>query len=150
MCDYSLMGIPNRLAREGEELVVHTFRTRTKGMTSLALLSRRARPAFWEALKSIFWPATTKPVAVCIPPGAQLRLLDIPADIQHSLNVGPIEDVAFTQSSLVEYNHRDALRFGNGVILSLQDLADGQRVTVLNLGSDFDLEKELLTTRASR
>ena len=27
MCDYSLAGIPNRLAVEGEELVVHPFPT---------------------------------------------------------------------------------------------------------------------------
>jgi hypothetical protein len=25
MCDYSLAGVPNRLAVEGEELVVHRF-----------------------------------------------------------------------------------------------------------------------------
>jgi hypothetical protein len=27
MCDYSLMAVPNRLAREGENLVVHRFPT---------------------------------------------------------------------------------------------------------------------------
>ena len=26
MCDYSLCGLPNRLAQEGEEFVVHKFR----------------------------------------------------------------------------------------------------------------------------
>ena len=34
MCDYSLMGIPNRLAREGEELVVYEFRTGSRGLTA--------------------------------------------------------------------------------------------------------------------
>ena len=33
MCDYSLMGIPNRLACEGEDLVVHQFRTGSRGLT---------------------------------------------------------------------------------------------------------------------
>lgn len=27
MCDYSLMGLPNRLAVEGETLAVHRYRT---------------------------------------------------------------------------------------------------------------------------
>ncbi len=38
MCDYSLMSIPNRLASEGEELVVHWFET---GDT---LVSNQRRP----------------------------------------------------------------------------------------------------------
>jgi hypothetical protein len=31
MCDYSLAGIPNRLAIEGEQLVVHQFSTGSLG-----------------------------------------------------------------------------------------------------------------------
>ena len=34
MCDYSLAGVPNRLAMEGEELVVHRFPTGAPGLTS--------------------------------------------------------------------------------------------------------------------
>ena len=34
MCDYSLHGIENRLAEEGEILVVHRFYTGSKGLTS--------------------------------------------------------------------------------------------------------------------
>jgi hypothetical protein len=34
MCDYSLQGIRNRLAEEGETLVVHRFYTGSKGLTS--------------------------------------------------------------------------------------------------------------------
>ncbi len=34
MCDYSLHGIRNRLAEEGETLVVHRFFTGSKGLTS--------------------------------------------------------------------------------------------------------------------
>lgn len=37
MCDYSLFTMPNRLAAEGEELVVHRFPT---GLTSPADLRR--------------------------------------------------------------------------------------------------------------
>ena len=35
MCDYSLCGIPNRLAVESEELVVYRFSTGSIGMASL-------------------------------------------------------------------------------------------------------------------
>ncbi len=34
MCDYSLQGIRNRLAEQGEILVVHRFQTGSKGLTS--------------------------------------------------------------------------------------------------------------------
>jgi len=34
MCDYSLAGNPNRLAVEGEELVVHPFPTGALGLAS--------------------------------------------------------------------------------------------------------------------
>jgi hypothetical protein len=34
MCDYSLAGVPNRLAVEGEELQVHRFPTGALGLTS--------------------------------------------------------------------------------------------------------------------
>ena len=37
MCDYSLTGIPNRLAVEGEELVVHRFRTGSLGLASRSI-----------------------------------------------------------------------------------------------------------------
>ena len=31
MCDYSLMGLPNRLAKEGETLILIQFQTGTSG-----------------------------------------------------------------------------------------------------------------------
>ena len=59
MCDYSLAGVPNRLAVEGEQLVVHRFSTGSVGLASPC-----------SSLSS-------KETAVCIPPGARLRLRDI-------------------------------------------------------------------------
>ena len=44
MCDYSLHGIKNRLAREGETLNVHRFNTGSKGLTSPEYLERSASP----------------------------------------------------------------------------------------------------------
>jgi len=140
MCDYSLMGVPSRLAREGEELIVHTFTTGSKGMVSPAeLIASQERPnaAFWETLKSLFRAPEQRTVgAVCLPPGTRLILHDIPSDLQISMDVRPVENVTFTQLDVMENRHRDAVRFGNGSELLLQWLADGQRFTVVDLDSD--------------
>ena len=78
MCDYSLAGIPNRLAVESEELVVHRFSTGSIGLASpCASVSSR-------------WSAKQNP-AVCVPPGARLILLDVPKRLQHDMVVGPID-----------------------------------------------------------
>jgi hypothetical protein len=142
MCDYSLMGVPNRLAKEGEELIVYSFPTCSKGLTSpaeVALVSpkRKVRSLLWEELKSMLRIRQMHTVgAVCIPPGARLILRDILSDIQSEFEVHSIEIVTFTQLDLAENRYRDAVRFGNGSELSLQRLANGQRVTVVSLGSD--------------
>ena len=145
MCDYSLMGVPSRLAREGEELIVHTFPTGSKGMTSpdeLAPSQKKTNWALWERLKSMFIDPEQKAIgAVCIPPGARLILRDIPPDIQISIDVHPVESVTFTQFDMTENRHRDAIRFGNGCEISLQCLVNGQRVTVVDL--DFDVPSDL-------
>jgi len=44
MCDYSLSGIQNRLAVEGETLIVHQFHTGSKGLTSPEFLKPAPRP----------------------------------------------------------------------------------------------------------
>ena len=141
MCDYSLMGVPNRLAREGEELVVYRFQTGSKGMTSPAEIEpppkAPTRWPLWEELKNLFRRSREYSApAVCIPPGARLLLRDISSEVQYSTNVGPVERVTFTQLDMTENRHRDAVRFLNGIEISLQFLSEGQRVTVLSLGSD--------------
>ena len=78
MCDYSLAHFPNRLAVEGEELVIHRFATRTLGLAP--------GRCGW---KQLIFP--TRLPAVCVPPGARLRLYDIPEDLQRRLGVGAIE-----------------------------------------------------------
>ena len=63
MCDYSLMAVPNRLAREGEELVAHRFPTGSLGLASPSDLKRavdpnpanlgeRGTPANWQNIQS--------------------------------------------------------------------------------------------------
>lgn len=142
MCDYSLCGIPNRLAAEGEELVVHKFSTGSMGLASPADLPvpvARREPAvkktFWQSVKSFFEPSRQPAVApaVCIPPGAQLILKDIPADLQRQCRVLEEEGVLFTQLSADVNSYRDAVRFTNGYQIRLQDLREGMRVQVLSL-----------------
>ena len=49
MCDYSLQGIRNRLAEQGEILVVHRFQTGSKGRTSPRYLQPVDKPKTWMA-----------------------------------------------------------------------------------------------------
>ena len=150
MCDYSLMAVPNRLAKEGEELVAHRFPTGSLGLASPADLRRVTEPAapprktFWCAVKDFFNPPKSEPVpAVCIPPGARLQLQDIPARLQHEYAVSAVENVTFTQITAAVNSYRDAVRFANGRELRLQELREGQRVQVLDLSvaEELDLEK---------
>src|SRR5262249_42326009 len=78
--------------------------------------------------------------AVCVPPGAQLRLHDIPEHIQKSLGVGAVEEVTFVERSANAFIHRDGVRFSNGRQVLLQNLHAGQRVDVLSLSGCDDRE----------
>jgi hypothetical protein len=143
MCDYSLMSVPNRLARDGEELVTHRFQTGTIGLASASDLHRNADPTppasrtFWSALGETFSPREVcRAPAVCIPPGARLLLQDIPENLQRELNIGACETVTFTQITADAHRYRDSVRFGNGREILLQRLSEGLRVRVLALGSE--------------
>lgn len=139
MCDYSLMAVPNRLAREHEDLVAHRFPTGSIGLTTPEELRRISAPqeqpqGIWTAIKRFLSPQSMAPVcAVCIPPGARLLLSEIPARLQAELGVGADEEVTFTQISATVNSYRDSVRFGNGRVLRLQELREGQRVKVLDL-----------------
>ena len=148
MCDYSLMSVPNRLAKEGEELVAHRFVTGTMGLASASDLRPTAKArTFWSVLKEASSPSSPKPVAaVCIPPGARLRLNDIPERQQRKIGVGPAEEVTFTQITAASHSYRDAVRFRNGREIRLQELNEGQRVLVLDLSlaEASDLTEEMV------
>jgi hypothetical protein len=142
------MAVPNRLAQEGEELVAYRFPTGSLGLADPCDVKRasapppRANKTLWMHVVEFFNPPRTEPVcAVCIPPGARLRLEDIPTRLQHEYNVGTSEEVTFTQISALANSYRDAVRFSNGREVRLQELREGQRVTVvdLSLAEDLDL-----------
>jgi len=130
MCDYSLAHFPNRLAVEGEQLIVHRFGSRTLGLAPAQV-----------GLKQLLFGGRP---AVCVPPGARLRLRDIPDYLQQSLDVGAVEEVTFVERSLEAFAYRDGVRFANGREVLLQRLQCGQRVEVLSLDSG-ESEPELLT-----
>ena len=155
MCDYSLMAVPNRLAREGEDLVAHRFPTGSLGLASPVDLKRVAEPrlpcakSFWRRMAEFFDPPRAEPVpAVCIPPGARLQLQDVSARMQQDLAVSPVEEVTFTQISAAVNSYRDAVRFRNGREVRLQELREGQRVRVLDLACAEELD--LLRLREER
>lgn len=142
MCDYSLCGIPNRLAAEGEELIVHRFGTGSMGLASPAdlraaevALESFSEKSLWHRIRRFFEGGPPQPVipAVCIPPGACLRLHGISDDLRRELGVGQDETVRFTQLSANVNTYRDAIQFRNGRQVCLQDLRAGLRAEVLSL-----------------
>jgi hypothetical protein len=150
MCDYSLSGLPNRLAIEGEQLLTYRFSTYAVGMASpvdmAAAAFRRAeanagRQSWWCALKRWLDPQQDQPSipAVCIPPGARLRMARISGDLQRKFGVRASEDVTFVQLSASAYQYRDAIQFSTGRSVLLQALPEGVPFVVLSMGSD---EKE--------
>jgi hypothetical protein len=136
MCDYSLQGIRNRLAEEGETLVVHRFYTGSKGLTSPGYLKPPEKSkGLIAAIKKIL-SGQTNECAVCIPDGARLILHDISTKLQQAHALCANETVTFRQLSADAATYRDAVEFENGVKVRLQDLEEGQTVAILALSSE--------------
>jgi hypothetical protein len=144
MCDYSLHAIPNRLAREGERLITHRFLTGSIGLASPLDLEKANQEAvaagrtWWTRVKSWLNPPALRPdriPAVCIPPGARLRMQGIPRNLQHELGVYSTEEVVFVELSASEFRYRDGVRFANGQEILLQYLDEGLLVDVISLDS---------------
>jgi hypothetical protein len=149
MCDYSLHGIKNRLANEGEQLFVHMFHTGSKGLASATDLRNLEKPqpappgsGIWGRFKC--WVEHQRRLihddlkrslpAVCIPPGARLQISDIPVFTQRKFGLdGSEQEVTFVQLTAEPFRYRDGVRFYNGQIAKLQDLSVGLRMEVLSL-----------------
>jgi hypothetical protein len=153
MCDYSLGGIPTRLATEGETLVVHRFSTGTTGLACPADLERRASltntpgKKLWRRITDILGCDLDDQSipAICIPPGAFLILKDIPKNIQRKHSVQSEEGVIFTQIDSAPGASRDTFQFHNGRQIPIQDLRRGMRLDVLSLAG---LDDAALTSTA--
>ncbi len=143
MCDYSLHGLENRLAKEAEVLMVHRFFSGSKGLISLD----NPKPVvpqtgFRNTVRRIFgWKPYPQPVAVCIPDGACLLMTDIPWGFCQEHKLDSEEDVMFRQMSANDYEYRDAVEFKSGLKVRLQELETGQKLTVLSLsGEETEME----------
>ena len=146
MCDCALMGVPNRMAVEGEQLVVHRFRTGSLGLAAPDSTDPPIRRphSFWVRLKLFFTLAQPDSVcAVCMPPGARLVVEDIPEQLHLAIGVSEIEFVTFTRITAPDA-YRDAVRFKNGHAVLLQELHEGQRMWVMNLSPRAESSEPIL------
>lgn len=143
MCDYSLQGLPNRLAREGEQLITHRFCTGSIGLAAAEEVYAMQRPgaapvrkSWWSRLKAWVTPSETPQItAVCIPPGTTLLMSQIHPRLRRDFGLGVIESVTFDQLTAEAFRFRDAVRLGGGKTLLLQTIPTGVRFAVVSLGS---------------
>jgi hypothetical protein len=142
MCDYSLMGVRNRLAVEGEDLITFRFSTGSVGLAPWSEEMEQiyakscAQSGFWSALRKLLLGTLRDSMpAICVPPGTRLLLIGVQRGIRQKAAAGALEKVTFTQLTAAENRYRDAVRFPSGVEILLQDFAEGQRVRVLDLSS---------------
>jgi hypothetical protein len=138
MCDYSLYTVKNTLACESDDLVLHRFDTGSLGFCAAAELQQETdRSAFargWSSfMRWVFPRKQCGMTAVCIPPGAQLLISEVPKNAKVGFDLLEMEKVEFTQLSERSYAYRDALRLPDGETVLLQKFPEGLRVTVLSL-----------------
>ena len=118
MCDYSLTGIPNRLATAGEDLTTHLFQTVTVGMVSVldkaklnCFEAKRPRAkGIWAAISEwLAGPEVSAPLcAVCIAPGTGLVMSRMPEAVRRQFGLRAVEEVTFTKLTAEAFRHRDA------------------------------------------
>ncbi len=132
MCDYSLYAFPNRLARDGEELVASRFPSGCIGFISASdAMDPENRTTRWRQLKPWFLPRRHDgPGAVCIPPGTELRLVSLGLGLRKRWGLEETENAVFIQVSADAFAYRDGLQFRNSARILLQELPEGQRVFV--------------------
>jgi len=140
------MNVGNRLAVAGEELVAHRFHSGFIGMVSRtdyrrwrAFLTNAAGAEgslgnllrrFLSRIARRLLSSDSEPPTVEFPSDALLRVYGISRRLQQEYHLSAMEDALFIE--LTPYiRSGDALCFGNGVMIWLQSLQEGQRVKVL-------------------
>jgi hypothetical protein len=147
MCDYSLYAIPNRLAEDGERVVLHRFGTGTIGFASVLdvppkLIESGTR---WQSLcagvKAMLLPRNCPGVpAVCMPPGTRLLMNNVPTEVQRLHRMQSGDTAMVTEITSQSYSHRDALVLPNGKCVLLQELPEGIEAVVLSTALEpFDV-----------
>lgn len=109
MCDYSLEMYVSRPAREHERYVTQRFPSGSIGFIS---------------------PGDPN-CAVCMQYDTPLTLENIPQHVRQSFEVGAREDVVFARQETGAY--KDAVRFSNGRMASLQQLGPDVSATIREL-----------------
>jgi hypothetical protein len=142
MCDYSLHGVRNRLAVQGDQLITFRFSTGSIGLADVNSVTEgfREKPqrGMWAALRDYYCASPENVIrqnvirAVCVPPGARLRVENVPHRFQQTFGISASEDVTFTQLSAEAFQYRDAVRFRNGSEMLLQRLGERVRVRVID------------------
>ncbi len=120
MCDYSLEGFATREAKAGDRLV--------------------AAPLGDHGALGFVTPETPD-VAVCLVPGAKVRLDQVPEDLQADLRISRGDIARFVQRDLASnvLGFRDALAFDHhmdGVTVLIQDLQADVTIEVITVSSD--------------
>jgi hypothetical protein len=144
MCDYSLYTVKNRLACESDDLILHRFDTGSLGFCAAVELQqemdRSDLARGWSSFQRWMFPRKKCGLtAVCVPPGAQLLVLEVPKKTVPGFQAQELESVEFTQLSERSFAYRDALRFPGGETVLLQSLPEGLRVTVMALASEEEV-----------
>jgi hypothetical protein len=148
---YSLHPARNRLAREGEELVVQRLDNGSLAFISVSELEqlRQKQDSFWADLLDCLLLRTSARISVVsIPPGAHLLLRNVPSRVQESLGIAESQEVVLTAISGRAYSYRDALILPDQTKVLVQDLCEGIEATVLCLSSDISAHQEKLLASA--
>jgi hypothetical protein len=145
MRQYSFSAIPTRLAREGEELVTHTFPDGSTGFVASENVQQDYRPRRMlrtsrgigrilnKILRISSWTESVS--AIYVPFGSRLILKNIPAEMQQKCGVQWEEGVIFSHVNKLPDSYRDGLDFSNGSQIYLRDLPEGAPLEVLSLAS---------------
>ena len=147
MCDYSTHGLPNRLGRVGEELLLKYLATGSKGFVS-ANPEAKPKPSWWQGIKAWFAaPRAAADCVVCIPPGATLRLHGIEGELRRQTGGETNPLVTFVELNFLKANaYRDAVIFRNGLQLKIQSLPEGLIARVISLGGEKDDTEHITST----
>ncbi|HWE52621.1 MAG TPA: hypothetical protein VG273_22705 [Bryobacteraceae bacterium] len=143
MFDLSARRTLDRLAVQGEEVVVHKFRNRNARLVPGPEFDdwrARRRGGFWQWLMDLFSSGDEALTVVHIPPGTWVRLVGIPEVLRG--RAGKCQEAIFMQLLGPGGECRDALSLAYGNAL-LQFVPHGQRLKILWLSSAQDTTPEM-------
>jgi hypothetical protein len=81
------------------------------------------------------WSSPNDVTAVCIPPGARLRVSHLPRYSRQAAFLAPSDELTFVELDVPENRYRDALRFACGSVLLLQCVEEGVCFQVVSTDS---------------